>query len=177
MAPLQTSTVAPPSDDKRWRVVDATMRRHGYAPAALIEALHAIQQSFGYLDEPSLRYVALSLRVPPSRVYGVATFYHFFSMKPQGEHTCVVCTGTACYIKGSSQMLEAIGETFGVAPGETTADGKISVMIARCLGACGLAPAAVLDGRVAGRLSSVELLGKLHDLVQDGQPAKEAIAP
>src|SRR5262245_14475929 len=95
--------VAPPSDDRRWRVVDATMRRHGYAPSALIEALHAIQQSFGYLDDPSLAYVARSLRVPPSKVYGVATFYHFFSLKPQGEHTCVVCTGTACYIKGSGK--------------------------------------------------------------------------
>ena len=174
---IQTSTIAPPSDDKRWRVVDATMRRHGYAPSALIEALHAIQQSFGFLDEPSLRFVALSLRVPLSRVYGVATFYHFFSLKPQGEHTCVVCTGTACYIKGSGQMLAAIGEAFGVAPGETTEDGTLSVMIARCLGACGLAPAAVLDGQVAGRLDSVELLGKLRELVRAGQPAKEAVAP
>ena len=124
------------------------MRRHGYAPSALIEALHSIQQAFGYLDLPSLSFVARSLGVPYSRVYGVATFYHFFSMKPQGEHTCVVCTGTACYIKGSRQMLEAIGEAFAVAPGETTTDGKLSVMIARCLGACGLAPAAVVDGQV-----------------------------
>src|SRR5699024_7543340 len=109
-------TVRAPSDDKRWRVVDATMRRHGYRPSALIEALHAVQQAFGYLDAPALRYVAGSLSVPPSRAYGVATFYRYFSMKPQGEHTCVVCTGTACYIKDSPALLRAIQSELGVAP-------------------------------------------------------------
>src|SRR3954466_9098086 len=110
---LTVKPISPPSDDKRWRVVDATMRRHGYRPSALIEALHAVQQAFGYLDGPSLRYVAARLGVPPSRVYGVATFYHYFSLKPQGEHTCVVCTGTACYIKGSDRLLKSVREAFG----------------------------------------------------------------
>jgi bidirectional [NiFe] hydrogenase diaphorase subunit len=164
IAPAQTRTVAPPSDDKRWRVVDATMRRHGFAPSALIEALHATQQSFGFLDLPSLAYVARSLRVPYSKVYGVATFYHFFSLKPQGEHTCVVCTGTACYIKGSGTLLESIREAFDVAPGETTADGKLSVMIARCLGACGLAPAAVFDGEVAGKLTPESIVQRSRSM-------------
>lgn len=164
MVVLQAKPVAPPSDDKRWRVVDATMRRYGYAPSGLIEALHSVQQSFGYLDEPSLRFVASSLGVPLSRVMGVATFYHFFSMKPQGEHTCVVCTGTACYIKGSRAILEALEREFGVAPGETTADGKLSVLIARCLGACGLAPAAVFDGEVAGKLSPAVVLGRARSV-------------
>ncbi|MFN8632654.1 MAG: bidirectional hydrogenase complex protein HoxE [Chloroflexota bacterium] len=164
MAVASAGAIAPPSDDKRWRVVDATMRRHGYAPSALIEALHSAQQSFGYLDEPTLRYVAASLHVPPSRVYGVATFYHFFSMKPQGEHTCVVCTGTACYIKGSGQMLSALGETFGVKPGETTEDGQLSVMIARCLGACSLAPAAVFDGEVVGKLTPETIVQRARSM-------------
>ena len=163
-APAPSRAVAPPSDDKRWRVVDAPMRRHGYAPSALIEALHAIQHSFGYLDDPSLTYVARSLRVPYSKVYGVATFYHFFRLKPQGEHTCVVCTGTACYIKGSGQLLEAIGESFAVGPGETTADGALSVLIARCLGACGLAPAAVFDGEVAGKLTPESIVERSRSM-------------
>ena len=171
---LTIQTISPPSDDKRWRVVDATMRRHGYAPSALIEALHSAQQSFGYLDEPSLRYVAGSLGVPLSRVYGVATFYHYFSMKPQGEHTCVVCTGTACYIKDSPALLQAIADELGVKPGETTADGKLSLLTARCLGTCGLAPAAVLDGQVVGRLQAVELLGRLRDLIGTTQ---ETVTP
>ena len=172
MTPTLTATpVSAPSDDKRWRVVDATMRRHGYRPSALIEALHAVQQSFGYLDEPALRYVSGSLGAPLSRVYGVATFYHYFSMKPRGEHTCVVCTGTACYIKDSPALLRAIEAELGVAPGETTADGKLSLLTARCLGTCGLAPAAVLDGQVVGRLQAVELLSRLRDLVGTTQGA------
>jgi bidirectional [NiFe] hydrogenase diaphorase subunit len=171
---LATSPISPPSDDKRWRVVDATMRRHGYRPSALIEALHSVQQAFGYLDEASLRYVAGSLGVPPSRVFGVATFYHYFSMKPQGEHTCVICTGTACYIKDSPALLRAIEGELGVAPGETTADGTLSLLTARCLGTCGLAPAAVLDGQVVGRLQTVELLGRLRELIG---AARQAVTP
>ncbi len=174
MATLPIRTIAPPSDDKRWRVVDATMRRHGYRLSALIEALHAVQQAFGYLDEPGLRYIAGSLGAPLSRVYGVATFYHHFSMKPPGEHTCVVCTGTACYIKDSPALIRAIEAELGVDPGETTADGKLSLLTARCLGTCGLAPAAVLDGQVVGRLQAVELLGRLRDLIGTTQ---EAVTP
>ena len=90
-----------PSDDKRWKIVEATARRHGREPHALIETLHTVQECFGYLDETALRFVAGLLRVPLSRVYGAATFYHFFTLKPKGKHTCVVCTGTACYIKGA----------------------------------------------------------------------------
>ena len=84
--PLLLVKVPPPTDDKRWRVVETAMRRQGFAPRALIEALHTVQQSFGYLDDAAMRYVAASLHVPPSRVYEVATFYHHFSLKPQGRH-------------------------------------------------------------------------------------------
>jgi bidirectional [NiFe] hydrogenase diaphorase subunit len=172
MVALLTRPLAPPSDDRRWRVVDTTMRRYGYAPSALIEALHAVQQTFGYLDEPALRYVAGSLGVPLSRVFGVATFYHFFSLKPQGQHTCVVCTGTACYIKDSPALLRAIADELGLAPGETTTDGMLSLVTARCLGVCSLAPVAVLDGEVAGRLRPADLLGRLRQLV--GTPEEAA---
>lgn len=141
------------------------MRRQGFAPRALIEALHTVQQSFGYLDEPAMRYVAASLHVPPSRVYGVATFYHHFSLKPQGRHTCVVCLGTACYIKGSTAVLQAVEDEYAVHPGETTEDGAVSLLTARCLGTCGLAPVAVVDGQVLGMLSPAELLGRLGDVV------------
>ena len=81
------------------------MRRLGDRPAALIEALHAAQEAFGYLDDDALNFVGDTLGVPHSRVYGVATFYSFFTLKPQGEHTCVVCTGTACYINGAKEIL------------------------------------------------------------------------
>ena len=154
--------VAPPSDDRRWKLVSATMRRHGHRRDALIETLHTVQQSFGYLDQDSLRYVALSLRVPLSRAFGVATFYHYFSLKPPGEHTCVICMGTACYIKGAQLLVAEIEKSFGVKPGQTTADGRISLLAARCIGSCGLAPAAVFDGEVAAKLTPAEFQSRLH---------------
>ncbi len=150
-----------PSQDKRWRIVDATMRRLGNESHALIEALHTVQESFGYLDIDSLRYVANSLRVPLSQAYGVATFYHYFSLKPPGAHTCVVCTGTACYIKGSAKLLQSIEQKFGIRPGETTEDGQLSLVVARCLGSCGLAPVAVFDQQISGMVTQEALLAKL----------------
>jgi bidirectional [NiFe] hydrogenase diaphorase subunit len=150
-----------PSEDRRWRLVNRTMRLHGHKPDALIETLHVVQESFGFLDEESLRYVAAALQVPLSRVYAVATFYHYFSLKPPGVHTCVICLGTACYIGGASGILEHIQETHGIAPGETTADQQISLVTARCLGSCGLAPAGVFDGEVAGKLKPETVLDKL----------------
>ena len=155
------SKPTPPSADKRWRLVDATMRRLGNHSRGLIETLHTVQETFGYLDEEALRYVAISLRVPLSRAYGVATFYHFFTLKPAGEHTCVVCMGTACYIKGAPQCLSALQHDLGITPGETTADGKVSVLTARCLGSCGLAPAVVYDHDVAGKVSPTDLRARL----------------
>jgi bidirectional [NiFe] hydrogenase diaphorase subunit len=150
---LDFSKPVPPNQDKRWRLVDATMRRLGQQSRGLIETLHTVQEAFGYLDEEALRYVAASLRVPLSRAYGVATFYHFFTLKPAGEHTCVICMGTACYIKGAPQLLDATERDLGIAPGETTADGRVSLLTARCLGSCGLAPAVVYDHEVAGKVT------------------------
>ncbi len=153
--------VQPPTEDKRWKIVEATARRNGREPHALIETLHTVQECFGYLDETALRFVASLLSVPLGRVFGVATFYHFFTLKPQGKHTCVVCTGTACYIKGAPALLSAIEKTYGIKPGETTADGELSVLTARCLGSCGLAPAAVVDGAVVGRVAAPALLARI----------------
>jgi bidirectional [NiFe] hydrogenase diaphorase subunit len=142
------ASVPLPSSDKRWKLVEATMRRHGHKASSLIEVLHTVQESFGFLDEVSLRFVASSLRLPLSTVYGVATYYHFFSLKPPGEHTCVVCMGTGCYVKGSGNLMKTIEEIAHVKAGETTSDGKISVVAARCIGACSLSPAVIFDGEV-----------------------------
>jgi bidirectional [NiFe] hydrogenase diaphorase subunit len=150
-----------PSQDRRWRMVDATMRRMGNVSHALIEALHTVQETFGYLDKDSLRYVANTLRVPLSQAYGVATFYHYFSLKPPGAHTCVVCTGTACYIKGAGKLLQAIQDKFGIRPGETTADGNLSLVTARCVGSCGLAPVAIFDQQLSGMITPETLLAKV----------------
>jgi bidirectional [NiFe] hydrogenase diaphorase subunit len=151
----------PPSDDKRWKIVEATARRHGKESHALIETLHTVQECFGYLDDTALRFVAGMLRVPLSRVYGAATFYHFFTLKPKGKHTCVVCTGTACYIKGAAGLLDALENQFGIKPGETTPDGELSVLTARCVGSCGLAPAVVLDSTVLGKVGAEAMLDRI----------------
>src|SRR5262249_26402390 len=143
-----------PSGDKRFKLLDATIKKQQYRQDALIEVLHAAQGLFGYLEEDLLLYVARALKLPPSRVYGVATFYHFFSLKPQGVHTCVVCMGTACYVKGAGEVLAAAERQAEVHAGETTHDGQVSLLTARCLGACGIAPAVVFDGKVAGHQSA-----------------------
>ena len=92
-------------DEKRRRMIIATMRRNGYAPDALIETLHTVQSAFGYLDDTALRFVAHELHIPLSKVFGVATFYHAFTLKPEGRHRCILCQGTACYVKGSQVIL------------------------------------------------------------------------
>lgn len=166
MAPT-LKKLAPPSADKRWKMVEITMRKNGYEPDALIEALHEVQSCFGYLDRDALRYVARSLNVPLSKVYGVATFYHYFTLKPQGEHTCVVCTGTACYIKGAAEIVDTIHKEFGIRPGETTRDGKLSLLTARCIGACGIGPAAVLDSEVVGHLTADAIIGRIRRWMND----------
>jgi bidirectional [NiFe] hydrogenase diaphorase subunit len=156
-----------PSADKRWKIVETTMRRHGFLPSSLIEAMHSAQEAFGYLDDGALRYVSASLHVPPSKVYGVATFYHFFTLKPPGKHTCVVCTGTACYIKGAPGLLQALEKKLRIKQGETTPDGEVSILTARCLGSCGLAPAAVFDGQVAGKLDPAAILDRISNLPEN----------
>jgi bidirectional [NiFe] hydrogenase diaphorase subunit len=139
------------------------MRRHGFGSDALIETLHSVQEAFGYIDDDALRFVAKGLRVPPGRVYGVATFYNYFTLKPQGEHHCVVCLGTACYIKGASHILRALQDRLGVKPGETTPDKQVSLLTARCMGACGLAPIIVADGEVAAQTSSEAAVAKVEE--------------
>ena len=155
--------VSPPTADKRWKMVTATMRRHGYERDALIETLHTVQQLFGYLDDDSLRFVARSLRQPLSRVYGVATFYHYFTLRPPGEHTCTICLGTACYIKGAPRLVASAERTAGVKVGETSPDGTVSLLSVRCVGSCSLAPVALYDGELAARVQPSDLERHIAD--------------
>jgi bidirectional [NiFe] hydrogenase diaphorase subunit len=140
-----------PSGDKRFKVLDITMKRNQFRQDALIEVLHKAQEAFGYLEEDVLMYIARKLKLPLSRVFGVATFYHLFSLKPSGAHTCIVCLGTACYVKGGGEVLTSLEKNLGIEQGETTEDGQVSLITARCIGACGIAPAVVYDGTVAGK--------------------------
>ena len=151
-----------PSDDKRWKIVNGTMRKNGFARHALIETLHTVQSSFGYLDDDAIRFVAQSLRVPLSQAYGVVTFYHYFSLKPPGEHTMTLCTGTACYIKGTDKLVSAAEKHLALKAGQTTKNGKISLMTARCVGACSRAPVVICDGEVAGEVTNEQMIAQLE---------------
>jgi bidirectional [NiFe] hydrogenase diaphorase subunit len=156
------------SGDQRFKLLEATMKRNQYQPDALIEVLHTAQELFGFLEPDLLRSIAHSLRLPLSRVYGVATFYHFFSLAPKGAHTCVICLGTACYVKGAAQVLAAVEQETRLRAGATAADGSLSLLTARCLGACGIAPAAVFDGIVAGRQTPTSVVEHVKGWRADG---------
>jgi bidirectional [NiFe] hydrogenase diaphorase subunit len=162
------ATTPHPSGDKRFKVLDVTMKRHGFQQDALIEILHKAQDLFGYLELDILLYVAHGLKLPPSRVYGVATFYHLFTLKPQGEHTCVVCMGTACFVRGAGQILDALDREAHLKAGETTADKKVSLLTARCIGACGIAPAVIYDQNTAGHQTPEDVVAHLKGWLTDG---------
>jgi bidirectional [NiFe] hydrogenase diaphorase subunit len=171
---LAPQTPPHPSGDKRFKLLDVAIKRHQFRQDALIEILHTAQELFGYLDNDVLIYVGRAVRAPLSRVYGVATFYNFFSMKPPGEHTCVVCMGTACYVKGAGQILQALEKKHGIKAGETTEDGKVSLVTARCLGACGLAPAVVFDGEVAGKIGTAATIERVARWSEGSSRPEEA---
>ena len=149
------------SGDKRFKILETHIKRFQFKQDALIEVLHRAQELFGYLDNGLLIFIAQNLKLPPSRVYGVATFYHFFTLKPKGAHTCVVCMGTACYVKGADKIISAVQDFTKIKPGETTADNQVSLLTARCIGACGIAPAVVYDGAVTARQTPDAALNKV----------------
>jgi bidirectional [NiFe] hydrogenase diaphorase subunit len=146
--------------------IDRTLKRCQYSQDALIEVLHAAQETFGFLSEDTMAYIARQLKLPPSWVYGVVTFYHHFNLKPQGEHTCNICMGTACFVKRAGDIVETLQREFDVKAGETTADGKLSINIVRCLGNCGLAPMIILDGKVFARQTPESMLQHCREAVE-----------
>ena len=142
------------SGDERYTVLDRAMKRFNFEKDALLEVLHSAQETFGFLSEDLLIYVSTNLRVPLSQVYGVATFYHLFTFEPLGKHNCIICTGTACHVKGSDVITEELSQHYDLPIGKTTEDGLLSLTTARCLGSCGLAPVTVLDGQVHGKATT-----------------------
>ena len=147
-----------PSGDERFELIDKQLKRARYRQDQLIETLHVAQDVFGHLEHDILAYVARGLRLPPSMVYGVATFYQLFTFDAPGDHACTVCTGTACFVKGSDAIVNRIEADLGVAAGTTAADGSLTVRTARCIGSCGLAPVVVVDGHVIGELGPAEVI-------------------
>ena len=126
-------------------------------PQELINVLHKCQEHFGYLPAEVQEVISEELNVPVAKIYGVITFYSFFSMTPKGKHPVSICMGTACYIRGAQGLLADVEETAQTTPGETSSNGQVSLLTARCLGSCGLAPNAVFDGEVVGKVTPSEV--------------------
>lgn len=135
-------------DDKRIRIIEETMKQNNYEPSCLLEIFHITQELFGYLDKQLLTYISSSLNLPQSHLFGVATFYNFFRLKQPGEHVITACLGTACYVKGVEDILLGIEREFNLKRGGTTADGKLSLFMTRCIGACASAPNIIVDEEV-----------------------------
>ncbi len=139
--------------DDNWEKIDAVIEEGRDVPGALISVLRKCQEIVGYLPRELLDYIAQGLRLSSSQVFGVATFYSFFSLTPKGRNTIKVCTGTACYVKGVKEALSRIYNQYGITTGETTEDRRFSLEGVRCLGACGLAPVMVVNADVYGNIS------------------------
>ena len=151
---------------KKFEKVCGILERHAYRPAGLIPILQAIQHEYQYLPEEVLTYVATSLDVPPARVFGVATFYAHFALEPKGKHVIRVCDGTACHVKHSLPVLEALHKKLGTSEQKkTSADMLFTVETVACLGACGLAPVVVIDEQVHGGMNQERALALVDEIV------------
>ncbi|MDR1432987.1 MAG: NAD(P)H-dependent oxidoreductase subunit E [Puniceicoccales bacterium] len=130
----------------------------------LIMILHAMQSDEGYIPRELALELSLALNISVAQIYEVLTFYHFFKLTPQGKHNVVVCLGTACYLKGAADILKSVEENLGIKAGETTADRLFHIEVARCIGACGIAPAVKIDGEVIGKATSEKIVEQLNQI-------------
>ncbi|MCI8482592.1 MAG: NADH-quinone oxidoreductase subunit NuoE [Clostridia bacterium] len=131
----------------------------------LIQILNDVQEHYGYIPKHAQKAISEYLSIPMAEVYGVITFYSRFTLKPKGKYHIAVCLGTACYVKGSSKIMDRLEERLGIKTGETTPDGKFSIEATRCVGACGLAPVFTVNGEVYGK-ATVQKLDKVLDELQ-----------
>jgi len=160
-------------DDKRRQLLEKVLKEYNYQESALLEILHRAQEIYGYLDKDLLMDISESLGLPPSHVYGVVTFYSYFKLRKPGEHVVTGCLGTACYVKGVEPIMEAIEQEFQLKRGGSTADGKLSLLLTRCIGACAMAPNIVVDDEVIGKATKEAVIQKIKEKL--GGPATEII--
>lgn len=151
---ITEESISPQQEEALERIFQEYVGKKG----ALIQVLHAVQNVLGYLPREVLKRVAQALDIPLSEVYGVVTFYHFFSMKPRGKHVIQVCLGTACYVRGGQAILDRLREDLEVDIGSMTSDGLYSLEVMRCAGACGLAPVVRIDNDVHKRVSPSQIM-------------------
>jgi NADH-quinone oxidoreductase subunit E len=160
--------VTPPTQQtEKFGKVCEILERHGRDPNRLIPILQAVQDEYRYLPEEVLTFVATSLDLPPARVYGVATFYAHFTLEPKGKYVMRVCDGTACHVKGSMAIFDAVRERLGLNDGrQTTADMLFTVETVSCLGACGLAPVLVINDKVHGQVKPQDAVALVDRILE-----------
>ncbi len=151
--------------DNRRLLLEKVLKEHNYQENALLEILHHAQEIYGYLDKDLLMDISGSLNLPPSHVYGVATFYSYFKLRKPGEHVVTGCLGTACYVKGVEEIMQVIEAEFNVKRGESTPDGKLSLLVTRCIGACAMAPTIVVDNEVIGKATKEIVIEKIKNVL------------
>lgn len=151
-------------DNAEYRELKKFIDENGKEPGPLIQILHRAQKIFGYLPPEVQHFVARELNLPYGQVYGVVTFYNFFRTEPIGDHIVNICLGTACHVKGASEILKVLEKELGIRVGGTTADRFYTLSTARCFGACGLAPVMMVDEEVYGRLNPQKTIQILRDL-------------
>ena len=132
-------------------------------PQELINVLHKCQEHFGYLPAEIQEVVSMELEVPVAKIYGVVTFYSFFTMTPKGKHPISICMGTACYVRGAEKVLDEFKKELGIKVGESTKDNKFSLSSLRCVGACGLAPVVLVGDKTYGRVAPDDVKGILKE--------------
>ncbi|MDQ7095597.1 NADH-quinone oxidoreductase subunit NuoE [Desulfosporosinus sp. PR] len=165
-----------PSLSNPYQQLDRYIDNLPYKKENLIAILHYAQQLFGYLPDKVQRHIAQKLDIPSAKVYGVVSFYSFFTMKPRGKHVVNVCMGTACFVRGSEKLQKELEKQLGIKTGQTTQDELFSLDSLRCIGACGLAPVMMVDGKVHGRLHTSEEIKQVLDQyrqpsVKEGTPS------
>ena len=132
-------------------IIDQILQENIHRPGATMVVLNEVQSQIGFISETMQQYIAHQMQVPVSAVHGVVSFYSFFVTSPRGKHTIKFCLGTACYVGGADQLIEKAKQLLGIQPGQTTKDGKITLEICRCVGACSQAPVVVVDETLHGR--------------------------
>ena len=159
-----TAGVIPPEPPIDWQRLDRILEEFKGQRGAVIPILQRVQDACGYLPRKVLAYISKKTLIPLTQLYGVATFYAQFHLTRRGRHLMRLCDGTACHVRGSAKNIEAIEKDLGVSPGETSPDYKLTFEIVYCLGSCGLAPVAVVDGKVYGRLGPDDAVKRLETL-------------
>jgi bidirectional [NiFe] hydrogenase diaphorase subunit len=150
------------ASETRRSMLEKVLKEHDFQESALLEILHKGQEIYGYLSKDLLMDLSQSLNLPPSHVFGVATFYSLFKLTEPGEHIVTGCLGTACYVKGVEEIMQAVEREYKVKRGETTPDRKLSVFVTRCIGACAMAPNMVVDDEVIGKATKELVLEKIR---------------